>query len=156
MWAGFCYKSGLSHKNPEFWNLLFGRWLEIFNRVTRCYDFYIIFQNGTVSFFVEPYVKRVERALFVLVSAVSLEKPFGLIQFTLKSSTGAGDNVGLTLQCFERQFYKLHLGKNVAYKTLLLLPLLLFSNTWVNTTCICIESSLATRTTPPNSTHLID
>ena len=41
---------------------------------------------------------------YELVSPLSVDKPVGPIEFTSKSPIWAGNNVGLMLQCFERNF----------------------------------------------------
>ena len=50
----------------------------------------------------------------MLVSALSVDKPLGLSQFTLKP-TGTGHNLRLMVQFLERKIYGLRLYKHVGY-----------------------------------------
>ena len=62
------------------------------------------------------FKKQYNHALSMLVNTLSADKPLELFQFTLKHPMGAGDNVELMFQSFERKFYGLHLCRHFAHR----------------------------------------
>ena len=61
-------------------------------------------------------MQEVVHALLMLVKTLSVDKPLGLFQFTLKYPIGVGDNVGLMFQSFEPKFCGFCRSKHFAYR----------------------------------------